>query len=97
MKGKVLTLDQLLGLDKYVIDEQGHIKVNQALCASCELKPCLTVCPAGVYSLVEDRIIANHENCLECGTCIIACNVGGRTCIEWKNPRGSYGISFRYG
>ncbi|MEK6545549.1 MAG: ferredoxin family protein, partial [Nitrospinota bacterium] len=32
------------------------------------------------------------EGCLECGTCRIACEF-----IEWRNPKGGYGVCYRYG
>ena len=68
-------LDGLLGLDKYEIDEQNsHIQIDQSRCELCENKPCLTVCPAQVYILDNDSINARYENCLECGTCQIACD-----------------------
>ena len=49
MTQQLLSLDDRLGLDKYEIDEQSHISVDHSCCKKCELKPCLTVCPAAVY------------------------------------------------
>ena len=72
-----LSLDRRLGLDKYEIDSQSHIEVDQEKCAKCETKVCLYVCPAEVYKLEGDRIVCNYEDCLECGTCQIACHSGG--------------------
>ncbi len=93
-----VTLDARLGLDKYEIDaEQSHIQIDQAHCQTCELKPCLTVCPAAVYQLVEARVTARYENCLECGTCQLACDNGGNKGLTWRNPQGGFGIRFRYG
>jgi ferredoxin like protein len=98
MSTQSLTLDARLGLDKYEIDaEQSHIQVDQQLCKSCSLKPCLTVCPAFVYQWVEERVAVRYENCLECGTCSIACESGGNKAITWHNPQGGFGIMFRYG
>ena len=75
MSQKTLTLDARLGLDKYEIDEeQSHIQVDQERCKTCALKPCLTVCPAYVYQWVDDHVAVRYENCLECGTCQIACD-----------------------
>jgi ferredoxin like protein len=94
----ILNLDARLGLDKYTIDEENsHIFVNQERCDQCNTKPCLTVCPAGVYQLIETRIVVRYENCLECGTCQIACDHGGNKGITWTNPQGGFGIQFRYG
>lgn len=93
-----LSLDARLGLDKYEIDEENsHITVDQALCQSCDLKPCLTVCPAEVYKWVDGQIVVRYENCLECGTCEISCETGGNGSIVWQPPVGGFGIVFRYG
>ena len=95
---KTMSLDARLGLDKYEIDnEQSHIAVAHERCVACELRPCLTVCPAGVYNWVNDQVKAAYENCLECGTCQIACDEGGEGGITWQNPAGGFGILFRYG
>ncbi len=93
-----LSLDARLGLDRYQIDEShSHIEVDQSRCVECLMKPCLTVCPAGVYVLFEGQVRAAYENCLECGTCQIACDHGGQGGITWRNPQGGFGIQFRYG
>lgn len=93
-----LTLDARLGLDKYEIDEeQSHITVDQTRCQVCEAKPCLTVCPAQVYTMVDGHIAVRYENCLECGTCQLSCDNGGKGGITWRNPQGGFGIVFRFG
>jgi ferredoxin like protein len=93
-----MSLDARLGLDKYEIDEeQSHIHIEQSLCLACGLKPCLTVCPAAVYVLADGAVVARYENCLECGTCQIACDTGGNGAITWNPPRGGFGIVYRYG
>lgn len=98
MSGKLLTLDARLGLDKYKIDEeQSHIQVDQESCKACAARPCLMVCPAGVYQWVDEKVAVRYENCLECGTCQIACDNGGNKGIMWRNPQGGFGILFRYG
>jgi ferredoxin like protein len=93
-----LNLDARLALDKYEIDEQNsHIQIDQSRCQICDLQPCLTVCPAEVYKEVEGEVVARYENCLECGTCQISCDVGGEGGITWRPPPGGFGIIFRYG
>ena len=95
---KKMTIDERLGLNKYEFDEQSHIKIiNDELCKTCKLKPCLVVCPAEVYKLVDDKISVNHENCVECSTCTIACSIRGNGAIDWNLPRGGFGILYRYG
>jgi NAD-dependent dihydropyrimidine dehydrogenase PreA subunit len=41
-----------------------------------------------------DEFTVSYEGCLECGTCMIACSEGA---IDWRNPRGGFGVSLRYG
>ena len=95
---KSMSLDARLGLDKYEIDEvQSHIKVDQSKCQICDLRPCLTVCPAGVYTWVDGEIKVHYEDCLECGTCQISCDHGGEGGITWHNSTGGYGIIYRFG
>ena len=97
-KPKTMSLDARLGLDKYQIDnEQSHITIAHERCVDCDLRPCLTVCPAAVYNWVNGQVKAAYENCLECGTCQIACDEGGKGGITWRNPAGGFGILFRYG
>jgi ferredoxin like protein len=97
MNVEKLSLDRRLGLNKYEIDSESHIEVDKELCEKCETKVCLFVCPAEVYKLEEDKLVYSYEDCLECGTCIIACKSEGRGAINWKNPRGGFGIVYRYG
>jgi len=98
MSEQTMTLDARLGLDKYNIDEQNsHIAIDQSCCQVCEGKPCLTVCPAEVYRLVEEETVARYENCIECGTCQIACDDLGEGGIDWQPPEGGFGIRYRYG
>lgn len=97
MTVKKLSLDYRLSLDKYELDEQSHITVDQSRCQVCAQKPCLTVCPAEVYRQVKHKIVVAYENCLECGACEIACDTGGEGGIDWRYPRGGFGIIFRYG
>ena len=91
---QILSLDDRLGLDKYEIDEQSHITVDHACCERCELKPCLTVCPAAVYVWADEKVAVRYENCLECGTCLIACP---EDALTWHYPRAGYGVQYRFG
>ncbi len=90
-----MTIEGKLSLNKFLLDEQTHITVDQEICATCTTKYCLTVCPAKVYVQEDDnpKIVVNHAGCLECGTCIAACEKKGLT---WNMPAGGMGISFRY-
>lgn len=91
------TLDDLLAFDRYEIDEYSHIEVDESKCGDCQRRVCLVVCPAEVYVLNEGKIRVRYENCLECGACTIACNADGPRWVEWRNPRGGYGIVYRFG
>ncbi len=93
---KRLSIEQLLGLDKFVVDDQeAHIRVNKEICSTCRTKPCTFACPAGLYSVKDGELHFDYAGCLECGTCRVACPKQGA--IEWNYPRGGFGVSFRYG
>lgn len=93
-----LTLEDKLYRTRYEADpDNPHIKVSRELCARCDEKPCLFICPAGVYKeSPEDPnlIIVSHENCLECGTCRRICP---EKAIEWRFPEGGMGVKYRFG
>jgi ferredoxin like protein len=94
---KSLTIEQLLGLDKFVVDdEQAHIKVDTQVCCSCEVKPCTFSCPAGLYTLKEGELLFDHAGCLECGTCRVICPQSNEA-LDWGVPRGGFGIQLRFG
>ncbi|BFH72327.1 4Fe-4S dicluster domain-containing protein [Sulfurisphaera javensis] len=83
---------------RYKRDEKPHLEIkDQANCAKCYdtyKSPCITVCPANVYSFTEGKIVISYENCLECGACKIVCPFNN---IIWRYPRYGLGISLRYG
>jgi len=72
-----------------------HLKIkDQAVCLKCEFKPCTTFCPAAVYKWEGNKITVGYENCLECGSCRIACPYFN---IEWEFPRGGFGVQYSKG
>lgn len=87
-----MRLEEKLYLLRHVVDEESHIRVDQEQCAKCVDRVCLDICPANVYSYSGDRVFVAYENCVECGTCRIACPF-----IDWRNPLGGTGISYRFG
>ncbi|MDD4601351.1 Ferredoxin-like protein FixX [bioreactor metagenome] len=90
------TIEHLLNLDRYKVDEkQAHIIIDSTICAKCSTKPCLVVCPAGAYVLEGDQVQFSCAGCLECGTCRVICPNGGIT--QWEYPRSSFGINYRNG
>ncbi|OPX84819.1 MAG: hypothetical protein A4E53_03711 [Pelotomaculum sp. PtaB.Bin104] len=88
---------ELLSLNKFNVDEEeAHIIVDKQICAKCSEKPCLYVCPAGLYKLDNTKKLSfDYAGCLECGTCRVMCKNKG--IAKWRYPRGTFGISFRQG
>jgi ferredoxin like protein len=85
-----------LGLNVFKVDTASHITLNQEICKTqCQLRFCTWVCPARVYTLEADGLIhAEPDGCLECGTCVIACNQGA---LNWHYPRAGQGVQYRFG
>ncbi len=91
------TLPEKLFLLSFKVDKTSDLVVNRDICLKCEEdRACLWVCPSEVYKWDEASkdIIVAYEGCLECGTCRIACKEGA---IDWRNPRGGFGVTYRFG
>ncbi len=90
-----MSIPEKLAINKYELDEgHPHIELNNEICQKCVDKACLFVCPAGVYTEQDGKIMADWAGCLECGTCKAACPTEALT---WVYPRGGFGIIYRYG
>lgn len=93
-----LTIENKLYKVRFKPDDSSHLKVPDAkVCQDkCPSKACTRFCPARVYSWndAEQRINIAHEGCLECGTCFFGCPNDN---IEWKNPRGGFGVMYKFG
>ncbi|AWR98066.1 4Fe-4S ferredoxin [Acidianus sulfidivorans JP7] len=95
-----MKIEEKLYTLRYKRDEVPHLQIkDQNTCKKCEEiygtpQPCISVCPANVYSWISDKIIISYENCVECGACKIACPFNN---IIWKYPRYGLGIALRYG
>jgi len=89
--------EELLGLNKFEVDEEEpHIVLDKEICKKCPDKPCLYICPAVLYKLDQNGEVSfDYAGCLECGTCRLVCKNKG--IIKWVYPRGTFGISYRYG
>ncbi len=90
-------VDDLLMSLKYFIDEDvAHLSIiDDDVCARCEYKPCLYFCPVGVYTLGSDgRIQVAYQGCVECGSCRVGCPYKN---IDWKLPRGGFGVAYKFG
>ena len=79
---------------KYTPDVESHLLPVQECCKQCSSKICTVICPANVYKWdeVQDKLIVNYENCLECGACRIACEDSS---LGWEYPKGSKGVVFK--
>ena len=89
-----VSVEDKLSVNKYDIDRVVHITVNEDVCNTCDLHYCSYACPADCYQLTEGHITFSYEGCLECGSCRIVCDKGA---IEWKLPRGGFGVCFECG
>ncbi len=93
---KKLRIEDKLYLVGYNVDhEYSHLAIkNDDSCKSCEMRQCTYVCPANVYSWDEKerKISINYDACVECGTCMISCKY-----IDWKFPRGGFGVAYKFG
>ncbi len=90
-----MKIEDLLFLDRFKVDTESHLKiVDEEKCRGCKSEACLYFCPANVYRLEDGRISVRYEGCLECGSCRIACECSN---IEWRFPKGGFGISHKFG
>jgi electron transfer flavoprotein-quinone oxidoreductase len=71
----------------YNDDSLSHIKVLNS--QSDFMKKMVHLCPTKCYSVENERIMLQHEGCIECGTCAKE--------TDWKHPRGEKGIIYNYG
>lgn len=92
---KKTSIDARLALVARNIGKTSHIEVDQEKFKQSSQKTVLFLCPAKVYVLNEEtgECIINFENCLECGTCNVACS----EYVKWKNPSGVFGVAYKYG
>jgi len=78
-------------------EEQSHLIVmDPNMCASCTDKPCTIFCPVSVYKWETDdrKISVSYEKCVECGACRIGCPYFN---IEWRYPKGGFGVQYKNG
>jgi electron transfer flavoprotein-quinone oxidoreductase len=78
--------DRIANLN-YNDDSFAHIKVLNP--TSEYMKKMVTLCPAKCYTEENEKVIIQHEGCVDCGTCSQE--------TEWKHPRGEKGINYKYG
>ncbi len=91
----ILKIDDKLGKNKYIIDSESHISIDEDICKDCVDMPCIVGCPAECFKQSADgKMIYAYEGCLECGSCRIICPRGS---IKWMLPRGGFGICYEFG
>ena len=90
---KPLKVEELLQRNVYDVDHRPHIRVDASKCTKCETKPCVRLCPAACYTLVDGRLVFSYEGCLECGTCRVICPLNA---IQWDYPLSGRGIQYRF-
>lgn len=75
-----------------------HIVVDTAICNSVCPHKCTTyVCPANCYTLDEmNQVHFQFEDCIECGTCLYACDQGA---VAWSypDPETGRGVNWNLG
>jgi ferredoxin like protein len=89
-----MKIEEKLAINKYDIDRDSHVKINEETCRSCKNRRCTWACPAGCFTLVEDKLMFSFEGCLECGSCRIVCEKGA---VDWTLPRAGFGICYQFG
>lgn len=97
--GPGLKLEEKLFLLAYKHDKQAHITIRSAdvchdACSPTWGRPCTTFCPANVYSWEAEHIAVSYENCVECTSCLTGCPFHN---IDWRLPRGGFGVHYQNG
>jgi len=93
---KKLSLEEKLFLDGFRPDRESHLAIKdpRVCLEKCTERWCTFTCPVKTYRWEQDHITVFFEGCVECGTCRISCEFDN---IEWRYPRGGFGVSFKYG
>ncbi len=97
---KTKTLEEKLDLTKFTTDHNyAHISINPEICkAKCSTHDCVYACPANCYKFTEGEdaegpVVFDYVACLECGTCRIVCP---HDSVDWKYPKGGFGVEFKH-
>ena len=93
---KKSTLEDKLYLVKFKVDKEPHLRIiDPNVCTTvCKEQGCLYVCPVQNYTLQDGKVNLSWEGCVECGSCRVTCKFEN---IDWKYPRGGFGVLFRLG
>lgn len=101
MSGR-LSLSERLGLVAYRnqgrSSARAHIEVDTKICnGGCPHRCTTYVCPANCYTLDEANLVHfQFEDCIECGTCLYACDQGA---VTWRfpDPEEGRGVNWSLG
>jgi ferredoxin like protein len=91
---RVTDLDAKLSTLVFTPDSEPTITVTVEHCPTCEGRPCVLVCPAGLFNWEDNRLTIIWEKCLECGACPVVCPYAA---IQWRFPREGRGVKYRWG
>jgi ferredoxin like protein len=91
-----MKVDDKLATTIFNVDSEAHITVQKEICIECEIRPCLTACPAELFKQdgADNSLIFNHEGCLECGTCKMVCSLRA---VKWSYPKQGNGVLYQFG
>lgn len=94
-----MKLEEKLFLLSYKHDRQTHITIREndvcrTTCGERWARPCTAFCPANVFNWDGDKIAVSYENCVECTSCLTGCPYHN---IDWRLPRGGFGVHYRNG
>ena len=93
---KKVPVDDKLGYNRFNTDESyAHIEIDPEFKDEEEIRKVVLACPAELYKYENGELTFNHEGCLECGTCRIACE--GTILKKWENPQPGMGVMYRFG
>jgi electron transfer flavoprotein-quinone oxidoreductase len=81
------SLQERIAKLNYDDDSIPHIEVTKP--RSEFMLKMVSLCPTRCYSCENGDVILQHEGCIECGTCAYE--------TLWRHPRGTKGVSYRYG
>jgi ferredoxin like protein len=79
-------------------DDWQHVVITDpGRCQDCRYKPCLNICPSGVFRRTgrpAEPVAVLYRQCIECGACRLAC---GEENISFAYPQGGHGVVFHQG
>jgi ferredoxin like protein len=99
VEGDAVKIEDKLYSLRWKHDRQSHISITdnrlcRERCPTEWKRPCTTFCPANVYNWDGDKIAISYENCVECTSCVLGCPYRN---IDWRLPRGGFGIEWQNG